>query len=283
MPSRNENAIIATAFVISVAGNIFGVLGGTFYYFGLLDSIGILVICAYAAYWSFDIRQGLSAKLFRTQALGMGFVSFSVVIFTWFFVLSPYVVPSNYAINPNGFNVSATVGITAALLLVFYWVDVSTRAAQRTDPLLRDPLQWRYVRIILWSSMPLLVLWIISNYIPPSALNAVVPLGPIFTIGSVLVLFAIFVSGAVYIPISAFRSKDRTLKTHFKWFALFLACLLAGLVVPSVISFSGTNNWIIEFLANIAILLGSYCVYRSARSLAPLEHRSAVRTLPTSP
>jgi hypothetical protein len=256
MPSRKENTIIGTAFAVSVIGSLLSIPGlGHYSYLGFLSYIGIWTIYGCAVYWSFDIRKGLSSNLFRNQALGMGLVSISMGSIT-FLLLGTISLPSNVAI----------IWILSAFLVIVYWIDISIRAAQRVDPLLRDPLHWRQVRWIMWAFFAPAIVWVIAVVAQDTQLaNYLV----FFTIWPVL---AALVSGIIYIPVSIIKSSDRSLKAHFKWFALFLASFVFIISPTITIPF----NPLTGFLLGIGFLLGSYCLYRSARSLAPLERLSPV-------
>jgi hypothetical protein len=82
------------------------------------------------------------------------------------------------------------------------------------------------------------------------------------------------ISGAVILPVAAKRSKDTTLHKHLRWFFVF-AIFTVGLVIvardfgPSP-GIAGTT-YAQQLVTLIAILVGGYALYRSAKSLVPLN------------
>jgi hypothetical protein len=272
MPNKVENAIIWTAFAIS----LFWLISGYFdlllftrngFLRGVVIGSCILLICFYAMYWSFDIRHGLSSKIYRNQALGMALIALVLALFDFLVLMA------GLDLNPV-LNVTLGQGIigtslgSLVVVVLAYWIDVSIRATQRSDPLLRDPLQWKYVRWILWGMV--FVFEIINElfyiFLPRSAIS---PSAVFSGGGGVTILIAIF-SGIVYIPLSLRVSPDKIIRSHFLWFVLFLISVFVG--------FFAINRLAVHFGTALAVLFGSYCVYRSARALGRLEQRVVVKT-----
>jgi hypothetical protein len=221
--------------------------------------IVMVLIYAYATYWAFNIRRALAVRLYRNQALGIGLGSLGFTLMNMSFLVG--------SLNPNF--IYPVLPDLVPFILFFFWIDTSVRVARRSDPLLRDVLEWRRVRIILWSliiisiaslSLILAVIGQLTTYIPTLS-------GPVVEyVLFVIPIFVTFVSGAIYVTVSAVRSKDRTLRRHLLWFGLFAVCLLGAAV--SYAPF-GPNP-----VAILAFIAGGYCLYRSARSLSPLSRLS---------
>ena len=230
--------------------------------------IATVLISSYAAYWAFDIRRALAVRLYRSQALGIGLVSLS------FAYLYSYLYVQNAAPNLVSSLPSLEGDLIVFLsftpfLLTFYWTDSSVMAARRSDPLLREILGWRRVRLVLW---PLVVIGFVAVQIPytqyaalTSSLLSVTPL--------LLSVFIPLGCAAVYLPMSAFRSKDPTLRRHLLWFGIFAASILTTAIFFNIVqSFAATISLAISLVTSV---FGGYCLYRSARSLVPLNRISS--------
>jgi hypothetical protein len=273
MPNKVENAIIWTAFAISLfwlISSYFDLLLFTRNGFlgGVVFGSCILLTCFYAMYWSFDIRHGLSSKIYRNQALGMALIALVLALFDFLVFMD------GLDLNPV-LNVTLGRGIigtslgTLVVVVLAYWIDVSIRATQRSDPLLRDPLQWKYVRWILWGMV--FVFEIVSEALILLLPNSAITQSIVFAHGGgATILMAIF-CGIVYIPLSLRISPDKSARAHFEWFVLFLASIFIGFFVIGGLTRA-------EIGLGLAILFGSYCLYRSARALGRLEHREVLKT-----
>ena len=242
-----------------------------------LGSIAVALGISYSVYWAFSIRSALARSLYRHQALGIGLVGifgeFSILVAALLFVydlgsiLKGVVTPLFLA---SGLTV---VGFELAL---FYWIDSSILAARRSDPLLRDTFGWRRLRFLTW--ILLIVLGIASVALPQSVFQ-----GDFSSTGVLLGYLPVFVvvlSGAVVLPIAARRSGDATLRKHLAWFALFVAGIFLSNTPNAVQGLSSGQG---DLLAPSALSLGlqyliglgaSYFIYRSVRSLAPLNKLS---------
>jgi hypothetical protein len=236
-------------------------------------SLPELVIFVYAAYWAFDIRRGLAVRLYRDQALGIGLI---IVIFGafyanawWFFGATQTNLALSVLQQTAGFGLS---------LSVFYWLDASILASRRSDPLLRDTLHWKRVRYILWPLVwlgPILVSWSVIAY-PPTSYPSGLPIsGSVVAIGTILSYFSLiapFVIGAVLLPIVGRRSRDSSLRRHLVWFGLFAATftfVFTRNLVPSLV-----NDLDLTLTGSVILAIATYCLYRSARSLVPLNKLS---------
>lgn len=275
MPSRIENSIIWASLAVSLVWLITGYLGlfsvtTNSFLAGVIIGGGILVICTYAIYWSFDIRHGLSSKTYRNQALGMAFIALVIALFDLLVLMDGLGISPVLNVTLGQGPVGTSLGALVVVVLV-YWIDVSIRAVQCSDPLLRDPLRWRYFRWILWGLT--FVFEIVTEALILLLPNSAITQSIVFTHGGgATIVIAIF-CGIVYIPLSLRMSSDKSARAHFEWFVLFLASIFLGFFVISGLTRANSG-----FGLGLAILFGSYCLYRSTRALGRLEHRIVLKT-----
>ncbi len=216
----------------------------------------VIIMVGYAAYWAFSVRRGQAVSLYRRQALGVGLVAIAdAMMFAYigtFFALLARPGPGQDPIFPL---ITSVFQVT-----LFYWIDATVLAARRSDPLLRDTLHWRQLRKLLW-----VLVIIFASYQPivvPAKLSSVPLLASLGWIGAGL---ASTISGIVALTLSILRSKDPTLRRTIKWFGLFIASSAS----PFVNLFLGPPESLI--LISVSSLVGGYFLYRSARSLVPLN------------
>ncbi len=223
----------------------------------------LLLAYLYAAYWAFNIRRALAVGIYRRQALGIGLVAASFM---------PLLVSSLLNLVPAGFYL---VPLFAAFMILFYWIDASALAARVSDPLFRDTLHWSKLRILLWALNTITVgsalsvilyVWVSGNTGFFSPIPAAIGY---FIVGTPE--FVTIISGAVFLPIIAQRSKDMTLRKHFRWFGLFVAFVF--LLFP-LGSLTANDPFLMTLSFFVALLWGGYCLYKSARSLVPLNRLS---------
>jgi hypothetical protein len=199
----------------------------------------------YPAYWAFDIRKALRVRLYRSQALGIGLVCISYVAGAWD---------------------STGTAYGLFILVVFYWIDASFRAARRSDPLLRDSLYWTKLRIPFWIlnggiiiGGTIAILLGYSIFVPTSS-----------SLGGALVsvpFFIVAASGVALGTVVAGRSGDWNLRKHLAWFALFIFTQFASIGVAQVNSLSG-------FVYFLGFEFAGFFLYKSARSLVQFNRIS---------
>jgi hypothetical protein len=209
----------------------------------------ILLSLVYAAYWALEIRSTLAIGLYRHQALGLALVALSFGALDFSFV----VVPNSPASIPL---------FWLALLVTYYFMDESILAARRSDPFRRDSFHWRRLRIALWTLIAVAIA-------EPAAFFGLGPTpGPTPLTFQLLFLpvYPVVVAGTIVLPVSVLRTRDTALRRQIKWFGAFILLLLGPLPASSIVSPS------LNLLFSIVgLLAGAYCLYRSARSLAPLN------------
>ncbi len=235
--------------------------------------IAYLGMASYAVYWAFNLRRALSVGLYRNQALGIGLVAAIQV---------PDLI-AHGVFAPLGIYLAFFVVEAIVSWVVFYFVDASVLAGRRSDPLLRDTLHWRSLRIFLWPA-------IIAAQAAVVAVAAYFQVGTgglssstAFTINQVrsLLDWVVDLAVVVAIPVTALRSKDPRLHAHFAWFGAFFAFVLV--LVPVGNNLVALPAFVGQALVGFALLGEVYSLYRSTRSLAPLnrlslEARQAWRT-----
>jgi hypothetical protein len=266
--SRVETTIIGVSILSGVVACILAAAGFNDPAIGFTNGyvgpfVLTLVIWVYAAYWAFDIRRALSAPLFRNQALGMGLVAIGWLAFNAY---NTFPQPAEVGVVAY----AEVGGVVVAILLTFYWIDSSILAAQRTDPLQRDSMKWREVRWFLWPFFVFVIaLTLLVGFVP-----YLVSLQPVWfgAVGYAAIGLVVAVLAAAF-ALSVWRSKDRAIKRHLKWFGLSLAGWLGSLAIFSLVLTSLGISSLNATTASqaLAYTAFSYGVYRSAKSLAPLE------------
>ena len=222
----------------------------------LLSYIADAAVFAYAAYWAFSIRRAMVSRIYRNQALWLGVLC---VI-----VLSGVVVPSPTTNDAVVIFLSNLPTIALALVL-FAFVDSTVPLARRSDPRLRSILHWEKVRIIAWGLLILAV--IVGEYGEFTSSNT--------SSTEVYPLLLLVVIGAPPMLVGARRSMDPNLRGCLKWFGLALVSLIGVLLVSfaelalNMLSAEPLNYSQIPY--NAVVLLFGYFLYRSARSLAPIN------------
>ncbi len=230
------------------------------------------LIGVYAALWAFRIRHALFVRIYRNQALGIGMIAV--------FIAVTYLLLGDLGAVLPSIRVLLLPLIWFGSLVLLYWIDSSVMAGRRSDPLLRDTARWKYLRFLILGLNVFGILSILT-------INILVTVFGAFNVNSIpggLLLFLIFlpifatcVAGAVVLPVGARRSKDPTLRKHFGWFGRFVGIFIVG--VSSAILLDqvfGIDGGIVLFPLGI---VEGYCLYRSVKSLAPLNKLSLVELI----
>jgi hypothetical protein len=232
-------------------------------------------VLPYAAYWAFSIRHALAVPMYRRQAFGIGFV-----------VLAVWAVIAVFVVQPTATTPLATIEQFSAFyflfIVLFYWIDSSVLASRRSDPLLRDTLYWKKIRVSLWiaiiitTAIPFLILGYLA-VAPNQALFDQVTAGTIggpvasFILNDVVFNFPIVIPicGLIYLPAIAARAKwDRSLRRHFLWFAPASVVMLVIFFGPT----TGAASTIGDIIKPLSIVIMGYTLYRSAKALVPLNY-----------
>jgi len=229
-----------------------------------------LSVASYGAAWAFSIRRVLVGSVYRNHALWLGVICIGL--------------PSGLFIaNLSSSNTMIFLALslcTAAFLAFFFaFVDSTVKVARLSDPLKRWILHWRKVRFVLWGDLVLATVYLVYGAINPAWTNS----GFWGAVGFPLFLLP-FILGAPAVIIGARRSRDRVLRGSLKWFGAVLALFLANasisfveLVVLGISSYDSSFSYPALAFAPMTII-ASYCLYRSARSLAPINPLPAVES-----
>jgi len=229
---------------------------------GLLLATGL---GAYVAYWSLGLKRALRVRAYSRQALIVGLFSGYGTLLFFLFYLDYFLAP-NLLNSPVGTLQEALYAVLPPL--TFAWIDSSVRVGRRTDPLLRDPLRWSKVRLVLW---PLLLLSLLGFFPLRSGVN-----------GIAILSFVLLGISVLPVLMAASWSGDRYYRRSLEWFGFALAMLVVqnigfdtlmpGLGTGIVNSSSG---FIWSILANFVLVpVLFYGIYMCARSLVPLNRIS---------
>ncbi len=287
MASRRELALVALVVVVSVfvtaeaiilepcvlvPGHQGTCLGGlSFPSIVFLYLVGILPvpIISYATYWAFSIRRALASRIYRNQALGVGLVGVSLTVL---FLTGS--IPTSFGTTTLTFP-ELFLLVDFSAVVTFYWVDTSMSATRRADPLLRNSFNWRKLRLAFWGVMVAAVsaqsIVSLQLYLIGANFAGGADLGnplfvAVFAFSSTAVLIPAISALAFLVP-AARRTRDTTLRSHLKWFGL----------AAFIIFFFFYNS---PPLVSIPLdVVGGYLLYRSARSLAPLNRISMEETM----
>lgn len=242
--------------------------------------IGWIVLYSYGTYWSLSFRRALAVRLYRSQALGIGLVSASVVLLV-FSQIAVAIISRPGGSGPFGEPIFLPFS-DFTILVIFYWIDASVRAARRSDPLLRDTLHWTQLRVVAWAgiivSIALTSLYVLFLIVETGLPVDVVPnLPPVIDFVSMIPFYLPVILGSIFLPVGALRSRDPALRWHLGWFFLFLLLLLVTsilffvLLIPVPSSLERLLNIGLTYVNSLSYNVGGYFLYRSARSLAPLN------------
>ena len=229
-----------------------------------LVTIGVFL---YTTYWAFTIRRVIPIPLFRRQALWVGVVGAYFAGIVSFTQLYGVYNTTNALINFIG-----SFLFFIGFIVIVAWVDVTIRIARKTDPLRRDTFHWMRLRTFVWAILLLVQVFVFSLALPLVAQNQS-PSGLVL-LPSLLAIIAVAVTTGPALLLSGSRSKDKTLRTHLKWFGLFVVSLFSTVIAG--FSFYLTQVEIPPALGFVVgftpFVLAAYCLYRSARSLVPIGH-----------
>jgi hypothetical protein len=227
-----------------------------------------------ASYRAFEVGRRLAVRLYRYRAFTVG----AIAAYFVFGLLVGNFYGSQIPTFPLAlFSVSL-------IIPTLFWLDATVRVARRSDPYERDSLHWTKLRYLLVAGLvvatgvvlakaPIVLIIGVGVGIPTAAPIEYQVLG--FSIYGV----SLFVS-AVLLVISALRSKDKTLQNQLKWFALYPASVLVGLVQFGLINYLFSSSpadsqlkILAIFVIYILIAFGGFCLYKSTKSLASTTNR----------
>jgi len=232
-----------------------------------LSDIAVAVAIIYAAYWAFAIRRALVGRIYRNQALWLGVLTILFVLL----VVAP--TPTGNGLAADFLNNAPTVALTLGFLA---FVDSTVPIARRSDPLLRNIIHWEKVRVVAWAV--LILVEILTTYSEIESNNT--------SSATVAGLIAVALIGAPPMLIGARRSMDPNLRGSLKWFALsllfFLGIILVGVVETKLnLSTYYTTSSYGQIPYAAVLILVAYALYRSIRSLEPINRLPTLEPAPT--
>ena len=233
---------------------------------GVVLALASQGIFLYAAYWAFSIRRALAVRIYRNQALGVGLISLS-----WIIVFFNYVVVSQFL----GF-VAYTIVDVLIWGIFLYFVDTSVLDGRQSDPLLRDTLHWRRVRLWVWGLFiaTAMATILVTAYYEVTGVDFST-LSPL--VSNVLLStysWVVGLAGLVALPIAAARSKDPLLRRQLLWFSGFIVAIAAVGLGNSVSASAFAASSLPAYLLFAFLLAGGFCLYKSSKSLVPLNRIS---------
>jgi hypothetical protein len=165
--------------------------------------------------------------------------------------------------------------------LAFYWIDASVKTGRRSDPLLRDVLHWKKLRLVLWAwvvaadgSLTIEILFSLATGAGSSTPGP--PPLPLF-IFLLSPIFLVAVLGPVVLPRAAKLAGDKKFARHLLWFALSLLFVLLPLANIFIPMYSPSIPSLVPVIAfAFPESIGGYCLYRSVKSLIPLKEPTIV-------
>ena len=216
----------------------------------------------YATYWAFSIRHSLVGRVYRDHALWLGAICLILGVGS----------PIGNASSNNAIVSFAIVLYTiVSIVVLFAFVDSTVPVARRSDPLLRGILRWEEVRILIWSDVGLLTIFFVYSDVSPSFNSS-----PWAVLGFPLVLFPL-VLAVLALLVGARRSRDPLLRGSLAWFGAVLLLALVRVLISlvemailNITTYDSTYSYPALAFAP-AFILGAYALYRSARSLAPIN------------
>jgi hypothetical protein len=257
MLDRTETVVVHLTWFAAIASTIVGVFANKS---ALLAGILALttLMWGYSVYWALDLRRLLSAQLYRNQALALGLVAVAWAGFELATVGSVTYYPGNSVIGDI-----SLLTLVIVLVVTFYFTDSSVLAARKSDPLYRDTFRWRRLRLVVW---PVIVISLLALLVLAAVSLSFLFSTGLFTILVFVPFFGTFGSALVLLPVSGRRSRDKTLRKNLQWFGLFGASILVTFVIGIL-----TNGVVSQATFYLLFAVGSYCIYRSTKSLAPLN------------
>ena len=258
---------------------------GTYDILNLLGATLATFALGYAAFWGLKVRSALGVKAYKKQAVGIGLIALLLAGTNTVNTIAAYLVfgSAGSALEQGGYGL-----FFIFLLLLLYWTDSSVATTRRTDPLSRDTLRWSRVRIPLWiaaipGSVVIIVVDVHALLLNGGHFSWWYGGGSLFQLGQLLLIPAIFVpliSGVVLFPIIRRRTPDRILRSHFSWFAAFAVVYFVFNNTLSNLLSIALETTPALFFDYASLVVCSYCLYRSALSLTPVNLDTSRPTQP---
>ncbi len=236
-------------------------------------------VLGYAAYWAFSIRRALRVPSYKIQALWVGAYSL-IFIITGVFVgtnsLLSYVSPYLYAETQTGVaNILVGIFYIVFLFLFLPWVDSNINVGRRSDPVLRDALRWKKVRLFVWSIVILsLAVGLTGTGIGLYTGNSTTGISAqLVSVGFGAMALTAIAPGIPALLLTTRRSKDPAFRRSLKWFGIFLLLLVVNLIGGGIPTPNYASMIAYDLVGVVVGAFGGYSLYKCAVSLVPPLHR----------
>lgn len=228
--------------------------------------VGVTALYGYGSYWAFRIREVLFDHLFRERAQRAGTAGVFFTVLAGSYVLVLVLGTGNFYLTFAQYLVD-----DLAAIVTFAWVDSTITMMRRLDPLQRDSLHWKRLRIVIWAFVLIatvggLVSALLGNLfasqagtVSPTSGQGVLLTGP----------FGFSWIGLVAIVRSWRRSKQMILRGHLKWFILYLLAIWIASAATGGTYLASIP--ILGVVSALSLAVGAFFLYRSAKSLAPVN------------
>jgi hypothetical protein len=229
-------------------------------------------IFGYVAFRAFRIRRALLVPLYRNQALWTA----AIALF-WILIYLPLALPLSSTVTSYSLFAALFVGV----VFFFAWYDVLVKIARSSDPLERDILGWRVIRLVLWGAVVVSIV-LAFTVVAPAVTNGsdLPPVGQLvlFYVGNSWIFFLLGGVCALAVLIGSRRSGDPTLKRQLRWAGIYIVVLVLDIAVDvSIVTLSGGTVPLGSAAPLSAVLvpvevvnfLLAFSLYKVSRSLVP--------------
>lgn len=191
----------------------------------------------------------------------------------WLGTLTALVGLSGFFTYSSNFWISVVIVVFYDILfvVVFAYLDSLVKVARRSDPLLRNIIHWEKTRYIGWAGVALIFVFNALSLSPSAGLANLS--GELVTI----LISVPFIIGGAGVLVGATRIKDPMLRGNLKWLGLALLVSIVEDILFLLESLAGLSNYEIYYsywglISFVITMVVAYCLYRAARSLAPISH-----------
>jgi hypothetical protein len=245
----------------------------------------------YTAQRAFKIRNSVLLPIHRYQALWVGMTAIYWVVEIILYSTVPFlnfVYPQQVLAAKIPILIVGVAGLYFGYSFTFAWVDAIVPIARGSDPRNRDPIKWRYSRLVIWAVIGAVFAFGAYYFVLPLLNETATGLyGPdglsIFFYSEIApFFFSIGIIMAIILFISYSKSSDAFLRKHMRWLISYVLVLdflsvfiwadrsgVSALMGSALPGFSISAP--IFAVSLIIDLAESFCLYKCVLSLAPLN------------
>ena len=272
-----------------------------------------LFVYLYASYWAFDIRKGLRTSLFHKQAFSIGLLAVGLGSGNFASNALTEIGAGMGVLGDIGFYLGVFFTPLVIFYWLDSTILASRRADPLGRDTLRWSrvriVFWGLVIASPLINFTILTYGFIAGF-SQAVLNGTVPISNPFLLALVTsTIFTPIVAttavGLIFLPVIAKRSKDRAFRAHILWVIMFVAVLFVSNFIISIITSSLPSNTagcpfgfvnqngvcivatnlpysaeitqlVALIVAYIASVAGGFFLYKSSKSLVPMNRRSPV-------